>query len=175
MLLLKTVAADLSENNPDIWYFRPHFSNIGYWGCPKEATNAMLDYSIAEKWKWYCQTSSKFMEKLKMTLGNYIQIYRKGKKKGSWPCGYFLPTSRYHSIYFGNYSNFKSKFSFNNRNIFKIHDYFRNRTNARFNDLCQLINTLSLSNQDFAGFNNFNKLENLFCIQEVARKLNWCS
>ena len=49
MLLLKTVAADLSENNPDIWYFGPHFSNIGYWGCPKEATNAMLDYSIAEK------------------------------------------------------------------------------------------------------------------------------
>ena len=42
-------------------------------------------------------------------------------------------------------------------------DYFRTRGNARFNDLSQLINTLS--NQDFAGLDNFNKLENLFCMQ----------
>ena len=73
-----------------------------------------------------------------------------------------------------NYSNFKSKFSFNDGNIFEIHDYFRTRRNARFNDLSQLINTLSLSNQGLASFDSFNKLE-LFCMQGVARKLNWCS
>ena len=62
-----------------------------------------------------------------------------------------------------NYSNFKSKFLFNNGSIFEMDDYFRTRGNSRFNDLSQLINTLS--NQDFAGLDNFNKLENLFCMQ----------
>ena len=42
-------------------------------------------------------------------------------------------------------------------------DCFRTRGNARLNDLSQLLNTLS--NQDFAGLDNFNKLENLFCMQ----------
>ena len=60
------------------------------------------------------------------------------------------------------YSNFKSNFSFNSGSFLEIHDYFKTRGNACFNDfnLSQLINTLS--NQDFAGFNNFNKLENLY-------------
>ena len=39
-----------------------------------------------------------------------------------------------------------------------------------FNDLSQLINTPS--NQDFTGFNKFNKLENLFYTQGIAKKLN---
>ena len=71
-----------------------------------------------------------------------------------------------------NYSNFKSKFSFNNGNIFETYDYFRTyfRGNARFNDLVKLIE--SLLNQDFAGLD---KLENLFCIQGVATNLNWCT
>ena len=55
-----------------------------------------------------------------------------------------------------NYSDFKSKFLFNNGSIFKIHDYFRTRGNPSFNDLSQLINTLSI--QDFAGSDEFNKL-----------------
>ena len=63
-----------------------------------------------------------------------------------------------------NYSNFKSKFSFKNGNNFEVHDYFRTRENARFNDLSELKNALSLSNQDYAGLDNFNKLENLICI-----------
>ena len=46
-----------------------------------------------------------------------------------------------------NYSNFNSKFSFNNGSIFEIHGYFRTSGNDTSNDLSQLINTLS--NQDF--------------------------
>ena len=63
-----------------------------------------------------------------------------------------------------NYSSFKSNFSFNNGSILEIHDHFRTRGNVCFNNfnLPQLINTLS--NQDFTGFSNFNKLENLFCM-----------
>ena len=61
-----------------------------------------------------------------------------------------------------NYSNFKSNFSFNSGSILEIHDYFKTMGNVCFNDfnLSQLLNTLS--NQDFAGFNNLNKLENLY-------------
>ena len=72
-----------------------------------------------------------------------------------------------------NYSNFKSKFSFDNGSIFETNDYFRTWWNASFNDFSQLINTLL--NQGFAGLDELNKLENLFCTQGVARKLNWCS
>ena len=49
-----------------ICYFRLHFSNIGYWECPSKAQNAMLDYSIAKKWKWYCQYCLILWEKLKI-------------------------------------------------------------------------------------------------------------
>ena len=52
-----------------------------------------------------------------------------------------------------NCSNFKNNFSFNNGSIYEIHDYFRTRENASYNDLCQLIDTLS--NQDFAVSNVF--------------------
>ena len=69
-----------------------------------------------------------------------------------------------------NYSNFKSE-NPKSGNIFEIHYYFRSRGNARFNDLSQVINTLSLSRQDFAGLDNFNKLENLFCMQGLQRSL----
>ena len=58
-----------------------------------------------------------------------------------------------------NYSNFKSNFSFNNGIILEIYDYFRNRGNASFNDLSQLINTLS--NQDFDGLDKFKLRESL--------------
>ena len=58
-----------------------------------------------------------------------------------------------------NYSNFKSNFSFNNRSIIEIRDYFRTRGKASFNDLSQLIN--ALSNQDFSGLDKFRLMENL--------------
>ena len=72
-------------------------------------------------------------------------------------------------------NRFKSKFSFNNGNFFKIHDHFRTRESPRFNDVSQLINALSLSNQDFSGLDNFNQLDNLFCTQGIARRLSWYS
>ena len=144
----------------------------------------MLGYSIAKKWKWYCQTSSKkhnfvrktenFLKKLQMTLRNYIQIShrRRERRKTAGPVGVFSQNLGITAYTLENYSNFKRKFLFNNGSTFEIHDYFRTRGNARFNDLSQLINTLSLSNQDFAGLDSFNKLENLFCTQGVSRKLN---
>ena len=77
-----------------------------------------------------------------------------------------------------NYSHFKSKFSLNNVRILERYNYFRTRGNVSFSDLSQLINTLS--NQDFAGLDKFNKLINklnkyLFSMQGVARELNSCS
>ena len=77
------------------------------------------------------------------------RFLRRKKRKTCWVCGCFLPKSRYHSIYLRNYSNFRGKFSFNNGSILEIHNYFRTRQNASFNDLYELINILS--NQDFAG------------------------
>ena len=41
------------------WYFEPHFSNIGYWGCPSGANNTMLGYFVAKKLKIIWLTSSK--------------------------------------------------------------------------------------------------------------------
>ena len=44
-----------------------------------------------------------------------------------------------------NYSNFKSKFLFNNGSILEINDYYnnRNRGNVSYTELCEIINTLS--------------------------------
>ena len=126
--------------------------------------------NIIKKPHNFVRKSKNYLKKPQITLRNYIQIsQRKGKKKGSWACGCFLPIGII-SYTLQNYSKFKSNFSFNNGSIFEIHDYFKARGNDRFNDLSQLINTLS--KQDFAGLDNFNKLENLFCTQGVARKLN---
>ena len=58
----------------------------------------------------------------------------------------------------------------NNGSILEINDYNRIRGNASFTELSEIINTPS--DQDFAGLDKFNKLENLFCKQGVARKLN---
>ena len=53
----------------NLWYFRQHFSNIGYWECVKYCyamlrqeyytNNTMLGNSIEKKWKWYCQHCQK--------------------------------------------------------------------------------------------------------------------
>ena len=64
-----------------------------------------------------------------------------------------------------NYSNFKNNFSFNNGSILEIHDFFRTRGNASFNDLCQLINTLS--NQDFDELDKFKLRESLGKLKEM--------
>ena len=64
-----------------------------------------------------------------------------------------------------NYSNFKSNFSFNNGSILEIHDYFRARGNASFNDLYQLINTLS--NRDFDGLDEFRLRKSLGKLKEM--------
>ena len=90
-----------------------------------------------------------------MALKKYIQIFqRKGKKKdllGRWVFFAKILVSE-HSYTLQNYSNFKSNFSFDNRSL-EIHDHFRTRGNASYNDLSQLINTLS--NKDFACLDKF--------------------
>ena len=68
-----------------------------------------------------------------------------------------------------NYSNFKSNFSFNNGSILEIQDYFRTGGNTSFNNLSQIINTLS--NQDFAGLDKFRLRESLEKIKEMRVQL----
>ena len=130
--------------------------------------------NIIKKPHNFVRKTKNYLKKSGITLRNYIPIsQKKGKKKRSQACGCFLQNLGITAHTLKNYSNFKSKFLISNGSIFEIHDYFRTRRNASFNDLSQLIN--SLSNQDFAVLDNFNKLENLFCMWEFARKLNWCT
>ena len=125
----------------------------------------------------FVRKTKSYLKSPQMTLRNYIQIsQRKRKKKGSWEC-VFCQNLGIAACTLKNCSNFKSKFSISNGSIFEIHDYFRTRRNARFNDLSQIINTLS--DQDFADLHNLgklwrtlDKLENVFCTRGVARKLN---
>ena len=103
-------------------------------------------------------------EKLKSYLNKNPNDLEEGKEeRPAGHVGVFCQNlSITHTAYtLENYSNFKSNFSFNNGSILEIHDYFRTRGNVCFNNfnLPQLINTLP--NQDFTGFGNFNKLENL--------------
>ena len=69
-----------------------------------------------------------------------------------------------------NYSNFKNNFSLNNGSILEINDCHKTTGNESFTELFEIKNTLS--NQNFAGLDKFDKVENLFCMQGVARKLN---
>ena len=90
-----------------------------------------------------------------MALKKHIQIFqREGKKKdllGMWVFFAKIQVSQ-HSYTLQNYSNFKSNFSFNSNRSREIHD-FRTRGNASYNDLSQLINTLS--NKDFTCLDKF--------------------
>ena len=127
--------------------------------------NIILQEKLTIIWKnskWPWEITSRFLK-------------RRERRKATGHVGIFCQNLSITAYTLANYSNFKSQFSFNNGNIFKIHDYFRISRNAKFKDLSQLINTLSLSNQDFASLNNFNKLLNLFSTQGVARRLTWCS
>ena len=52
-----------------------------------------------------------YLKKTQTALRNYTHIYqRKVKKKGSWACGCFLPTSTYQSIYFRKLPMLKENF-----------------------------------------------------------------
>ena len=64
-----------------------------------------------------------------------------------------------------NYSNFKSNFLFNNGSVLEIHDFFRTRENASFNNLCQLIN--ALSNEDFDELDKFKLRQTLGKLKEM--------
>ena len=61
------------------------------------------------------------------------------KEKPAGHVGFFCQNLGITVYTLENYSNFKSNFSFNNGSILEIHDYFRARENASFNDLSQLI------------------------------------
>ena len=94
-----------------------------------------------------------------MTLRNYIQI-------SAGHVGVFCQNLGITANTLENYSNFKSNFSINNGSILKIHDYFRSREDASFNNLSQIINTLS--NQDFAGLDNFRLRKILGKMKEMS-------
>ena len=90
----------------------------------------------------FVRETKNYLKKTPNDLENYIQIsQRKRKKKSSQACGCLCQNLGItgHTLKLENYSNFKSKLSFNNGNIFEIHDYFRTTGNASFNDLSQLI------------------------------------
>ena len=106
-------------------------------------------------WKWLWEITSRFLR-------------GRDRRKAAGHAGVFCQNLGITAFTLENCFNFKSKFSFNNGSIFEIHDYFKTRRNARFNDLSQIRNTLS--NQDWAGLDNFNKLYT----RGVARKFNWC-
>ena len=79
-----------------------------------------------------------------MTLKYYIRFLRgRERRKAAGHVGVFCQNLVITAFTLENYSNFKSKFSFNNGSIFEIHDHFRTTRNV--SDSSQLINTLSLS------------------------------
>ena len=69
-----------------------------------------------------------------------------------------------------NYINFKNVL-LNNRSILEINYYYKIRGNVSFTELSEIKNTLS--NQDFAGLDKFNNLEeNLFCMHWFTMKFH---
>ena len=56
--------------------------------------------NIIKKPHNFVRETKNYLQKTEMTLRNYIKISQRKGKKGSWTCGYFLPKSRYQSIYF---------------------------------------------------------------------------
>ena len=160
-----------------LWYFGKRFPNIEYWECASKANNWLL---YRKKWKLHCQHRQKthiFVRKIKIylkkTLNNLEKLHPDFSKEGreerpARHAGVFCQSLGITAYTLENYSNFKSKFSFNN--VLEIHYYFRTRGNASFNDLSQLINTLS--NQDFAGLNKFRLRESLGKMKEIRVKIN---
>ena len=82
------------------------------------------------------------LEIFKLKYDKFFVWHSASISKSKWfeqPCRYY----RIAIDTLENYSNFKSNFSFNSGSILEIYDHFRTKGNASFNDLSQLINTLS--------------------------------
>ena len=133
------------------------FFSTGWWGCTSRANIIKKSHNFMRKvktiWKntkWLWEITSRFLR-------------GRETRKVTGHVGVFCQSLGNRAYTLENYSNFKSEFSFNNGSIVEIHNYFITRGNARFNDLPELINTIS--NQDFVSLDNFNKLENLFCMR----------
>ena len=89
----------------------------------------MLGYSIAKKWKWHCQHHQKkthdFLRKTKNYLKNpkwpweITSQFFKGRerRKAAEHVGIFCQNLAIKAYALENYSNFKSKFLFNNESI----------------------------------------------------------
>ena len=99
-----------------------------------------------------------------MILRNYIQIsQKKGKKeRPTMQIGIFCQNLAYTL----EYSSFKNNILLDNESILEINYYYRTRGKVCFTESPEIINTLS--NQDFARSDKFNKLENLFLHTGVA-------
>ena len=105
-------------------------------------------HNFIRKTKSYLKKSPNDLEKL------HPDFSEEGKEeRPSGHVGVFCQNLGITAYTLENYSNFKSNFSINNGSILEIHDYFRTRGDASFNNLSQITNTQS--NQDFAGLDNF--------------------
>ena len=121
-------------------------------------------HNFIRKTKSYLKKNPNDFEKL------YPDFSEKGKEgRPAGHVGVFCQNLGITAYILENYPNFKSNFSFNNESILKIHDSFRTRGNASFNNLSQIINTLS--NQDFAGFDKFKLREILGKMKEMRAQL----
>ena len=93
-----------------IWYFRPHFLNIGCWGCLSKANNTILGYSIkksgnnianiikkshnfVKKTKYYQKKNSKWPWEITSRF-----LRGRERRKTCWACECFLSKSRYTSL-----------------------------------------------------------------------------
>ena len=121
-------------------------------------------HNFMRKTKNYLKKNPNDIEKLHSDFSD------EGKEKmPAWHVGVFCQNLGITAYTLENYSNFKSNFSFNNGSILEVNDYFRTMGKSSFNDLSQLINTLS--NQDFAGLDKFRLRESLGKLKEMRVQL----
>ena len=85
--------------------------------------------------------TNNYLKKTKYNWKITSELLRGSERKKTclWACRCFLQNLGITAHTLEDYSNLKSNFSFNNGSILEIHDYFRARENASFNDLSQLI------------------------------------
>ena len=107
-----------------------------------------------KKPKWFWETTSRFLSKRKKEmLAGHVGVF----------CQNLVYALE-------NYINFKNVL-LNNRSILEINYYYKIRGNVSFTELSEIKNTLS--NQDFAGLDKFNNLEeNLFCMHWFTMKFH---
>ena len=100
--------------------------------------------NIVKKTHNFMRETKNYLKKIQSDIEKLHPDFSKEGKKdllGMWVFSAKIWVSQGRNL--ENYSNFKSNFSFNNRSIIEIRDYFRTRGKASFNDLSQLINALS--------------------------------